>query len=143
MYGLRQLALLWYNDLKALLHELGFSPIKADPCVFVNNTNFRIIVVYVNDLILVTKDTSTIKELKKRLFNQYKARDLELIGFYLSIRVHRDRAERSFSLTMDSYIDRVVEEYYLTNAPIADTLLPVSALKLTKRKDKANDNLIY
>jgi hypothetical protein len=37
--------------------------------VFVNNTKFRIIVVYVNDLILVTKYTATIKELKARLFN--------------------------------------------------------------------------
>jgi hypothetical protein len=44
---------------------------------------------------------------------------------------------------MDSYIDRVVEEYHLTDAPIADTPLPVSALKLTKRKDKADDNLIH
>jgi hypothetical protein len=111
--------------------------------VFVNNTNFGIIVVYVNDLILVTKDTTTMKELKERLFNRYKARDLGPIGFYLGIRVHRDRAKRSLSLTMDSYIDRVVEEYHLTDAPIADTPLPVSALKLTERTDKADDNLIH
>jgi hypothetical protein len=83
------------------------------------------------------------KELKKRLFNRYKARDLGLIRFYLGIRIHWDRAKRSLSLTMDSYIDRVVEEYHLTDAPIADTLLPVSALKLTERKDKADDNLIH
>jgi hypothetical protein len=44
---------------------------------------------------------------------------------------------------MDSYIDRVVKEYYLTDAPVADTPLPVSALKLTEREDKADDNLIY
>jgi hypothetical protein len=105
MYGLRQSALLWYNDLKASLRELGFSPIKADPCVFFNNTDFGIIVVYVDNLILVTKDTSTMKELKAHLFNRYKARDLGLIGFYLGKRVHRDCAERSLSLTMDSYID--------------------------------------
>jgi hypothetical protein len=73
--------------------------------VFVNNTNFRIIVVYVDDLILVTKDTASMKELKDRLFNQYKARDLGPVGFYLSIRVYRDRAEHSLSLTIDSYID--------------------------------------
>jgi hypothetical protein len=42
-----------------------------------------------------------------------------------------------------SYINRVVKEYYLTNTLIVDTLLPVSALKLTERTDKANDNLIY
>jgi hypothetical protein len=37
----------------------------------------------------------------------------------------------------------VVEEYHLTDAPIADTPLPVSALKLTERQDKADDNLIH
>ena len=36
MYGLRQSALLWYNDLKDSLKELGFELNKADPCVFVN-----------------------------------------------------------------------------------------------------------
>jgi hypothetical protein len=36
---------------------------------------------------------------------------------------------------MDSYIERVVEEYHLTNALAADTPLPKSALTLTKRED--------
>jgi hypothetical protein len=44
---------------------------------------------------------------------------------------------------MDSYIDRVVEEYHLTDAPAADTPLPKSALTLTKREDQADDNLIH
>ena len=68
MYGLRQSALLWYNDLKDLLYKLGFSPVEADLCVFVNKEN-AIIVVYVDDLILITKDTASIKELKARIFN--------------------------------------------------------------------------
>jgi hypothetical protein len=137
-----QLALLWYNDLKDLLYKLGFSPIKADLCVFVNKEN-AIIVVYVNDLILITKDIASIKELKARLFNRYKARDLGPIGFYLGIRIYRDRPNRSISLTIDSYIERVVDKYHLTNALAADTPLPKSALTLTKREDQANDNLIH
>jgi hypothetical protein len=75
------------------------------------------------------------KELKARLFNRYKVRDLGPIGFYLGIRIYRDRPNRFISLTIDSYIDRVVEEYHLTNAPPADTPLPKSALILTKRED--------
>jgi hypothetical protein len=142
MYGLRQSALLWYNDLKDSLYKLGFSPIEADPCVFVNKEN-AIVVVYVDDLILITKDIASIKELKARLSNRYKARDLGPIGFYLGIRIHRDRPNRSISLTMDSYIERVVEEYHLTDALAADTPLPKSALTLTKREDQADDNLIH
>jgi hypothetical protein len=42
---------------------------------------------------------------------------------------------------MDSYVDRMVDEYHLTDAPKADTPLPKSALTLTKREDTANSNL--
>lgn len=141
MYGLRQSALLWYNDLKDSLKELGFEPIEADPCVFVNLSTKAIIVVYVDDLILITRDTASMNDLRTKLLRRYKARDLGPVGFYLGIRILRDRPNRSLSITMDSYVDRLVEEYHLTDAPKADNPLPKTALNLTKREDKADDNL--
>jgi hypothetical protein len=44
---------------------------------------------------------------------------------------------------MDSYIERVVDEYHMADSPAADTPLPVSSLKLTKREGQADDNLIH
>jgi hypothetical protein len=86
MYGLRQSALLWYNDLKNSLYTLGFSPINTDPCVSLNDSG-AIIIVYVDDPIPITKDISSMKNLKERLFNWYKVRDLGPLGFYLGIRI--------------------------------------------------------
>ncbi|KAA8621799.1 rve domain-containing protein [Pyrenophora tritici-repentis] len=80
--------------------------------------------------------------LKSQLLNRYKARDLGPIGFYLGIRILRDRPNRSLSMTMDSYVDRIVDEYHLANAPKADNPLPKSALTLIKRDDIADNNLI-
>jgi hypothetical protein len=37
--------------------------------MFFINTNFRIIIVYINNLILVTKNTTIIKKLKAGLFH--------------------------------------------------------------------------
>jgi hypothetical protein len=141
MYGLRQSALLWYNDLKDLLKELSFELNKADPCVFVNPSTKAIIVVYVDDLILITRDTALINDLKAKLLRRYKACDLGPVGFYLGIWILWDRPNRSLSITMDSYVNRLIEEYYLTDALKADNPLLKTALNLTKRKDKADDNL--
>ena len=44
-------------------------------------------------------------------------------------------------MTMDSYVDRLVDEYHLTDAPKADNPLPKMALNLTKREDKVDHNL--
>jgi hypothetical protein len=74
MYGLRQSALLWYNDLKASLKDLGFKPIEANPCVFVNLLTKAIIVVYVDDLILITRAALSMTALKAKLLKRYKAR---------------------------------------------------------------------
>jgi hypothetical protein len=65
----------------------SFKPIKADLYVFIYLVTKEIIVVYVNDLILVTKNKKLIEILKKKLLKRYKARDLSLIGYYLGIRV--------------------------------------------------------
>jgi hypothetical protein len=104
MYGLHQSALMWYNDLKDSLKELGFNPIEADPCVFINAKE-EIIVVYVDDLILITKDTKSMETLKEKLLARYKARDLGPVSYYLGIRVIRDCPNRSLKLSMEGYID--------------------------------------
>jgi hypothetical protein len=41
--------------------------------------------VYVNDLVLITKDKKLIEILKEKLLKRYKARNLSLIGYYLGI----------------------------------------------------------
>jgi hypothetical protein len=97
--------------------------------------------VYVDDLILITRDIALINDLKAKLLRRYKARNLRPISFYLGIRILRDRPNRSLSITIDSYVNRLIKEYYLIDALKADNLLLKTALNLTKREDKANDNL--
>jgi hypothetical protein len=81
--------------------------------------------------------------LKAKLLKRYKARNLGPIGFYLGIRILRDCPNHSLSMTMDSYVDRLVEDHHLADAPKAAYPLPKSALTLAKRKDKADNNLIH
>jgi hypothetical protein len=97
--------------------------------------------VYVDDLILITRDTALINDLKAKLLRRYKARDLGPVSFYLGIWILRDRPNYSLSITIDSYVNCLVKEYYLIDALKADNLLLKTALNLTKREDKADDNL--
>jgi hypothetical protein len=89
--------------------------------------------VYVKNLILVTKNKKSIEILKEKLLKRYKARDLGLIGYYLGIRVVRNRCEQSIKLSIEAYVERLVTKYYLNNASISYTLLPTLVLKLEKR----------
>jgi hypothetical protein len=110
--------------------------------VFVNLLTNSIIIVYVNNLILITRGKASITQLKEQLLKRYKSYNLGLVRFYLSICVLCNCPNYSIFLSIDSYVNCVVKEYYLTNLLLANTLLPKLALTLTKRKDKANVNLI-
>jgi hypothetical protein len=81
--------------------------------------------------------------LKAQLLRRYKACDLGPIGFYLGIRNLRNCPNWSLLMTMDSYVDWLVENYHLADTPKATNPLPKSVLTLTKCESKANDNLIY
>ncbi|KAF1830112.1 hypothetical protein BDW02DRAFT_583156 [Decorospora gaudefroyi] len=48
-----------------------------------------------------------------------------------TLRIVRDRARRTLSMTMDAYVDKFVDKYHLNDAPNAPIPLPTSVLKLT------------
>ena len=60
LYGLRTAPLGWNAHLNAILVDnLGFRRSKADSCLFVHDTRKISLVIYVDDLLLVTNDTAT------------------------------------------------------------------------------------
>ena len=97
---------------------------ESDPCVFYNKDEGSIIVVYVDDLILITRSKSDMTKLKDLIAKTYKVRDLGALSFYLGIRFTRDRAARTISMNMAAYLDRLLKEYHLTDAPTEPSPLP-------------------
>ena len=56
LYGLKQASLNWHNMLKAALLDRGFVESISDPCVYI--TKDLIVLVYVDDCILISKEHS-------------------------------------------------------------------------------------
>jgi hypothetical protein len=71
LYGLKQSPRVWNKTLDAYLRSQGFAPTKADPCVYIKTrgTFFSIILVYVDDLIMVSND-KTMMHLTKEALNR-------------------------------------------------------------------------
>ena len=94
-----------------------------------------------DNLILITHNIALINDLKVKLLCRYKACNLRPVSFYLGIRILQDYPNCSLSIIIDSYVNYLIKEYYLTDALKVHNLLLKIALNLTKRKDKANNNL--
>ncbi|CAI5970360.1 unnamed protein product [Closterium sp. NIES-64] len=80
VYGLRQAPREWHDTLRTTLAALGFAPSTADPSLFLRtNTSLSpfYILVYVDDLVFATADTTGLAHGKSELHKRHMCTDLE------------------------------------------------------------------
>ncbi|KAI1676923.1 Gag-pol polyprotein [Pyrenophora tritici-repentis] len=151
LYGLRRSPRLWYNELSSYLKGIGLDPLESDPCVF-KHLDGSLILAYVDDIIFITATKQRMKEIKEAgnpgpfchleklvfdvkeaVYKKYKCRDLGPISHYLGLRIRRSRPSRLIEISMESYVDKLVEEYSRQHALPRYTPLDTSVLKLKLR----------
>ena len=74
LYGLKQAPKQWYKKFESSMGEQGYKKTSSDLCVFVqkfSNNDFIILLLYVDDMLIVGKNTSKIDELKKELCKSF------------------------------------------------------------------------
>ncbi|GJP60544.1 hypothetical protein CLOP_g17787 [Closterium sp. NIES-67] len=85
VYGLKQAPREWHAKLAATLAELGFSTSRADPSLFLRTSPSPFyILVYVDDMILITADSAELERVKRELGSRLKCKDLRELQHYLA-----------------------------------------------------------
>jgi len=87
LYGLKQAGRNWYNTLNKVLKKYGAIPLNADPCVYHigKGEDLTLIAVYVDDLIIASKDVNKIEQLKINISQNFEIKDLGDIKHCLGI----------------------------------------------------------
>lgn len=115
LYGLKQSARIWHFTLIKVLKELGFKPLYADSCIFINKNTSIIICIYVDDLAILGLDKSEIKSLINSIKEHFNIKDLGPISDFLGIEVNIDYTEGILKLSQTKYINKILEKYNLLN----------------------------
>ncbi|CAI7779454.1 unnamed protein product [Closterium sp. NIES-54] len=111
VYGLRQARREWHDTLRTTLAALGFAPSTADPSLFLRtdtNTSPFYVLVYVDDLVFATADTEALAHMKSELQKRHTCTDLGELTSYLGLRITRDRAQRTITLTQSHMVQPYV-----------------------------------
>ncbi|CAI7788268.1 unnamed protein product [Closterium sp. NIES-54] len=102
VYGLRQAPREWHDTLRTNLAALGFAPSTADPSLFLRTDTTLppfYVLVHVDDLVFATADTKALAHVKSELQKRHTCTDLGELTSYLGLRITRDRAQRTITLT--------------------------------------------
>jgi hypothetical protein len=145
MYGLIQSAALWYDALTAFLKLLGFIPNSIDNCVLNMRRNNRdiTIILYVDDILILSKCKADIKWLIDALRHEYGELTIEsgsrltYLGMVLDIQQNGE-----IKMRMDGYVDSVLASFPEYNSirksttPATMNLFKASSGELLCLKDK-------
>ncbi|CAI7799110.1 unnamed protein product [Closterium sp. NIES-54] len=127
VYGLRQAPCEWHDTLRTTLAALGFSPSTADPSLFLcTDTTLPpfYVLVYVDDLVIATVDTEALAHVRTELHKRHTCTDPGELTSYLGLRITRDRAQRTITLTQSHMVQQVLQCFGFTYSSPQSTPLP-------------------
>jgi len=127
LYGLKQAGRKWYDTLSRALANLGFSVSQADPGVFCARVGEHVLIlaVHVDDCIFTGSSNDLIAQYKQKINACYALTDLGPAHWLLGIKITRNRAARTISLSQASYIDAILIRFALADAkPYGSPMVP-------------------
>ncbi|CAI7845433.1 unnamed protein product [Closterium sp. NIES-54] len=126
-YGLHQAPREWHDTLRKTLATLGFAPSTIDPSLFLRTDTTLppfYVLVYVEDLVFATADIEALAHVKSELQKRHTCTDLGELTSYLGLRITRDRAQRTITLTQSHMVQQVLQRFGFTYSSPQSTPLP-------------------
>ena len=116
LYGLKQAPRLWYEHIDNFLRSLGLLRSEYDPNVYISAAGLipLILLLYVDDILLLSESVERVSELKKLLHAKYKMTDLGPVRKFLGLEIERDRENRILYLHQSGYIRNLLATYGLS-----------------------------
>jgi Reverse transcriptase (RNA-dependent DNA polymerase) len=89
----------------------------VDECIYhkFSGSKFIFLVLYVDDILLASKDKNMMHEPKKFLFKHFDMKDLGEASYVLGLKIHRDRNKGILGLSQHAYIDKILKRYGMEN----------------------------
>lgn len=131
LYGLKQSSRVWNAKLDAALRRFGMTPSKYDPCLYycIKGNRMIFVAIYVDDVIIFSNDNMLTNEIKMKLNNTFRMKDLGPASSCLGIRITRENG--AVALDQEAYIESVLSRFNMQHAKAVSTPMN-SSLKLTK-----------
>ena len=117
LYGSKQGALRWYQELSKSFGELRLTRAHADWGVFYGQIGHNILMLasHVDDCTVTGNSAALIRSFKQEVGSRYKITDLGPISWLLGMKVTRDQEARTISLSQQTYTEAILTKYNLAD----------------------------
>ncbi|KAH9684587.1 hypothetical protein KPL70_013604 [Citrus sinensis] len=129
LYGLKQSPRKWYKRFDQFIQGQKFTRSEHDHFVYFRRLpdgTFIYLLLYVDDMLIASKNRDEIERLKKQLASEFEMKDLGDAQRILGMEIRRDKKNGSVWLTQKSYLKKVLERFGMDDKtkPVCTPLAP-------------------
>jgi hypothetical protein len=135
LYGIREAPRAWNSLFSSWLVSFGFSQSSVDPAIFtITSSSFLyVLAVYVDDSILVGRNSPFISTFKSAFSARFDIDDLGPASWLLGCSITRDRVNHTLTFSQSQYVEDILEHFGMstctpTSTPMAAKLSTDSLL---------------
>lgn len=118
LYGLKQSGRQWFLKLDEKLRMLGLKPSTADPCVYTlgDGEDIVILTVYVDDLVLASKNNSKLTNLRENLKKEFKMKDMGQIHYCLGLEIDYQKEKGVLKISQKKYTQEILKKFNMEDS---------------------------
>ena len=143
LYGLRQSPRQWNQRFDAFMRSTGYSRSLKDSCLYFKRTREEertYLLLYVDDMLIISKNKDTMWELKGSLSATFEMKDLGPAKRILGMEIKRDREEGVVELSQKEYLQKVLRTFRMENCkPVKTPLGAHMRLKSVTDKEREEE----
>ena len=99
---------------------------------------------YVDDLLIFGKEMKAINEVKEKLTKMFEMKDVGELKYFLGMQFHRNRKERTLTITQSGYIGAILERFQMMDAkPMTTPMATGTKLYKSNEDDEILDPTYY
>jgi hypothetical protein len=124
IYGLKQAAYEWKNNIHATLVHLGFTQLLTDNCVYVkrSGSDITILGLHVDDILVACSNSTLKQQFNDQLSQFYEISINDPLDSYLGMDIHRDLKNQTITISQPGYVNRILEKF---NVPDSSVTIPM------------------
>ena len=87
----------------------GYTRSEYEHCLYFKKLNdiFFILVLYIDDMLIVSKNMDNVNMLKAQMGRNFDMKDLKVAKQILGIEVHRDKRNGKLSFSQEKYVEKI------------------------------------
>ena len=141
LYRLKHAPRQWCKKFDSFMVDHGYARTISNHCVFVKkffDGEFIILLLYVDDMLIICRDTSKIDRPKKELSKSFNMKDLGPAKQILDMKISHDRKKGKLWLSQESYIAKVLDRFNMSKAKSVSPTL-AGHLKLSSKQSPTSE----